>query len=1446
MTDRRYLITVGSPECPGFGLAVLRRVAGDVERIVRFFTNPDQGYEHTLVAELPIGATAGQIRDNLEAWFAHEDRRAEDCVVVYIAGHGDSGVKFRDHTLLVRDSEPRRPSSVIRTAELARWFFDGEGERPQNVLLILDVCYAGQGGGEAGAELVKAEARALRGGGAGFWVIATADPNTEAGDGAFVDAFLEVMKDDAWVPRGGAPFLSPDSLSVAVNGRLPQGQKSVVYGIGIGRVEAPFIRNPDFTRDLDGVSVADRAHWDPKARGVDVPSAPGWFFTGRHKALRDLSAWLVAERSDFRARVVTGGPGSGKSAVLGWLVLASREEPRQSMQAAGLLANPELVPPVGAVAARIHARGMRLNEMTESLASLLSSAARDPSALMSDLSSRPGPIGIVVDSLDEAAEAVMIERELLSGLAICPPVRLIVGGRKRNRRPPLAEVAAVVDLDADDYFERADLAAYVFSRLTFPGSVYVPEDRHADARRIAERVAERAGYSFLYARLVSRTLAQAGAPVDTGRHGWPAELKLPEDLTDAFGADLDRFDPQTRRRFIDLFVPLAYARGKGLPQRNVWATIASRIAEREYTNADLRDLKDQAGFYLVQDTESGEVVFRLFHQTFADYLKALTRDEDVERTFAKALLSLLPASPAGGEAWSQVGEPYLLNHFPSHASAGGLLEEQLRDPDFLLQISPEALLPELHSLNSTAARRVSRAYRRAVHWIRAGDDDTSLTYLLWGAYQYGALDLAERLQTLRPRLPWYPEWAAWQKVVSGHVLGQAEAAVTALTAGQDDSGSPVALCGYEDGAIRVWSLAASENLLEIRPRQLNATAVEHLALASIGRELIVGAWKDGSLGIFDLQDGSELGWVQGGAKNRIRALCVAPEPPDGLLVTATSDFSLHVWQIPTLELIRKKPNAAAANFYSLAPLELRGEAAVVSGTDTVKARENTEKWPVRAWRARDLKLLWRVRGDTTGSEVRVCKVGKTSCIVVRPYLGDLTFLNPSTQGKLSVPLPFDEELSGIIGFLRQDSEVILIGQTFARLRVLRLRPVEGDAGETLAVEDLPIRTEVRRGLWSDVIELNGRPTLVSSDDRQIRVWDVQELLATGTARGGEREANPFGQEESALVTVAAQDARIVTGNIGNGFSDLRLWTVDGRLLWSLRFPNETLQKVALAEVEGSATIVCGTGEGFLHTVSALDGAAVREPIKVGWAIRALSVRLVKGKPTAFLAVNLKPLGQQGEYVVRVWDLATGEEIKTTKPSYYPVADPSQWKLAGVGYYRSKILWCVDALEWNGGTLVAFAGPHGEVTAMGLETLEIIDRWEGGVEGDYVHSLVVEVCEGRPLAFGGDEHGRLFAHDLETMQDVCPRLDRAHRGGIAALLARQTPAGACVVSGGKDGVVHFWTKDLVPLARIETEHPVSDLAFAGPDRLAVATDRGLTLLRLDWDLLFSRSQRLRPR
>jgi hypothetical protein len=106
------------------------------------------------------------------------------------------------------------------------------------------------------------------------------------------------------------------------------------------------------------------AHWDPRARGVALASVLGWYFAGRTRVLRELVTWLSDPDLDHRVRVVTGDPGSGKSAVLARVVTLAQPEMRQRVPQAVLTAAPAgTLPPPGAIDAAVHARNKILTDV---------------------------------------------------------------------------------------------------------------------------------------------------------------------------------------------------------------------------------------------------------------------------------------------------------------------------------------------------------------------------------------------------------------------------------------------------------------------------------------------------------------------------------------------------------------------------------------------------------------------------------------------------------------------------------------------------------------------------------------------------------------------------------------------------------------------------------------------------------------------------------------------------------------------------------------------------------------------------------------------------------------------------------------------------------------------------------------------------------------------------
>ena len=261
----RYFITIGSPDCPNLGLPPLAKVASDVEAVAGLLAEESQGYSRALAAELPLGAPSGVIKHELGEWFLGDARTESDCVVIYVAGHGDSHGQFGAHCLLTSDTKPRAIYTAVKTGELVDLIF-AAARYPRNVLLILDVCFAGKGAGEVIAEI----GRSLKKGfpsGAGFWVIATADRNTEAYDGAFVRAWQALMADKsgAWLSSGGKRFLYPADFAYAVNEHLGLSSRQRVIPLGVGGPDVPtFIKNPWYTPEARRIECGHREPLEPE------------------------------------------------------------------------------------------------------------------------------------------------------------------------------------------------------------------------------------------------------------------------------------------------------------------------------------------------------------------------------------------------------------------------------------------------------------------------------------------------------------------------------------------------------------------------------------------------------------------------------------------------------------------------------------------------------------------------------------------------------------------------------------------------------------------------------------------------------------------------------------------------------------------------------------------------------------------------------------------------------------------------------------------------------------------------------------------------------------------------------------------------------------------------------------------------------------------------------
>lgn len=602
---RRFLIATavtrysGCPEWDRPGLAEARG------RIIDLFGR-QLGYQHW--TELGLNPTRAEFTNRLRAFCKAQDRREDDLLAVYVSCHGDVLDHSGDHVLYMADTDPGDVSyTALRTVELARVTL--LETKVRRLLLILDTCYSSQGGNElAAAALERVGAGWGKSTGAGLMVISSAQPHEQAMAGAFPKLFTEAVGN--WATAGQGPQALPVSTVVQAmndNGARPDHQRISLTVVGLTGEPPPFLANP---RHSEFAAQALRRDTElttrllARAKASHGDSADEWWFCGRHSALTAITDWL-GRRAPNRhpaALVVTGGPGSGKTAVLGLIAALSHPERSGTVPKPHLGLAPHMIPAKGSLDVALYAQGLTDSDVLRGLAAAMKVRADTPDALLAALKARNGtrPFTALIDALDEAATPE----------TLCSDLRRLIeesGGRVRfllGLRPHLVGALGlrdestpdrepVIDLDAPRYADRAALHAYTVRSLldSHPRSPY--QLNRTALGPVAEAVADAAGSSFLVARITAGTLAAADHAADPHDPKWVAGL--PRHAGQAMREDLARRLGRDAERAADLLRPLAFAAGQGLPWEDIWAALASAVSGRDYTDDDLvRDILDIA------------------------------------------------------------------------------------------------------------------------------------------------------------------------------------------------------------------------------------------------------------------------------------------------------------------------------------------------------------------------------------------------------------------------------------------------------------------------------------------------------------------------------------------------------------------------------------------------------------------------------------------------------------------------------------------------------------------------------------------------------------------------------------------------------------------------------------------------------------------------------------
>lgn len=658
---RRHLITIATSSYDDPRWKPLD-VAGEVDQIRHWLCHDDLGGRRFSPAfpELADDPSEDQIRALRR--LPVDGRWTEaDAVVVYITGHGESADDT--HYLILKETKSAMLSATaLRTADVISWLTLTAAD---HAVIIIDACYAGK----VAADVLRLDHGTNHDRNRRWLVLPSATRDQQAVVGALtraIGAFLDDLRSERGGRYGHGPYIDVGVFVEDVGRKLAEaGYDQDLLPLYGRQLRGPHVclpnphHRPGHTvpvaaarhdlalprRDLD-------THWGPRSRGVPT-GATGWLFTGRVELMRAL---IAAVTGGPGVTVVTGGAGSGKSAVLARLVTLTDPQFLDEHESAVAAVAADLRPPRGGVDVAVVATNKLHTEILAQICTALRVPAPDSAhpeptteerlaAWHAWLAARRHPVTIVVDALDEAAHPYDVLHDVLTRLDPGPGrrrVRLLVGvrslaaGDTAATDPPAAATAALADatvealhahrlpVDQPPWWDQADVVACAADILRHTRGSPYRATAEATTAAVAHALGHHAGRSFLVAGIAASSLAHRDRPVAADDPDLLAALE--DGLLGVFRDDLHRSlpDPDDRYRAVVLLRAVAFAHGAGLPWRDIWPLVAHAVDDNggRYGDADIAWLlKSRLGAYLVTDTEDDTTVYRLHHDLLRTTLR---------------------------------------------------------------------------------------------------------------------------------------------------------------------------------------------------------------------------------------------------------------------------------------------------------------------------------------------------------------------------------------------------------------------------------------------------------------------------------------------------------------------------------------------------------------------------------------------------------------------------------------------------------------------------------------------------------------------------------------------------------------------------------------------------------------------------------------------------------
>ncbi|WP_370383702.1 hypothetical protein [Catenulispora sp. GAS73] len=1295
--------------------------------------------------------------------------------------------------------------------DVAHWIATVESfdDRP-TTLFLLDTCHSG--------DAARLPWLAAAGDGTKAWVIAASTKHDAAYDGVFSTAVAQVLAEiaDGSIDVYPSRYIPFGVLVEQIRRRVAAigVREQVVTGTPVdGAPEPPFVPNPRQPADPGAAHVAngsdevlrpfldmdvalDAAHFANRAAGwpLDRGLRQG-VFTGRRELLRELSRWM--EDGGAPLRVVTGGAGSGKSAVLGMLVCAAHRDLRAATVGLREAVLEDDLPGVIENLAGLHLRerdlraavqGLRRQLNLPSAANVLPGTEDDADALVAAIITLPNPPVIVVDALDEAVGQEMIVGGLLSPLAVArradgaPACRLLVGTRPWEEFEPLFRLAkakgTVVDLDAipSERLHR-ELVDYVTDLLA-TGSEFTVGVRRETAKGVANALVtpdRPRGGEFLSAALYTNLLVQAGKRW-LREHGIAAMLaSVPTGVPELLALDLAQLEDNDQQLVrvwaLPVLTTIAHGHGSGMPA-TVIRRLAPVFAEANYCEEGPAELSDivfrqvlsRVRFYLRSAAgPDGLTEYRLFHQSLVDHLCAID-DERAYATLGAAFDRLVqPAAlTADGLRDWDAAEPYVRRHWLEHAVEAGRLEEAL-DAD-------STAVREVCNSRRNDLGRLAAAIWRETERVKPATAEQWRSILSLNATRYGSQPIASRVAThsIEESTVWRARWST-----GGQLSSPALRATIAKGEGK--------------GAL---------DLLACLPFEGQTLAITRGTQARI----------------WDLSTGREIDHPLTRAIDwaSVRSCTLLDGRPHA--ITQGDDKTVRIWDLTTG---RRVGQALMGNVTPLTCTMINGYLHCIAGGGSFHHRTLE---------------IWDLSSGQRTVHVRDSPSGPPECVAIdgRPHL-----VAHSDRGL---------QLWDLISGLHAVHWLPVHATRFA-CTVIDGQPhvVTGDNDKTLRIWDLSTGQEIGKPLIGHegsvtgvaCTEIDGRPHAVTGgSDHTVRIWD----LTTGGQVG-----QPLIGHTDWVYTVECTvvDGRpyAVTGSSGFGHSDpLHIWDLSssGHHAGRTRTGHtRTVRAAAVLEVNGQGIVVTVGLDAMAYRWDLVTGQQVGSALSGHLdAVNAVACTVIEGRPHAVTGSSDKTL--------RIWDLTTGKQIGSPLTGHHrsvtavacTAIDGKPHAVSGSSDETVRI-WDLTTGQQVGPVLIGHddwvnavactdidGRPHA-VTGGGDKSLRVWDlttcRQVGAPLTGHVTRVTAVACtiyNGRPHAVtGSSDDGTVLLWDLTA--GTQPRPIPADCYGVTMTACATIGGRAHAVTSGTDNMLRFWDlTHLHEVSRATLPYRPRTVAFSG--------------------------------